>query len=60
MHTYLATELSPANLPPDSDESISVVQLPLATIPQLVQNGEIQDTKSIASLLLAMGVLGYT
>ena len=60
MHAYLATELSPANLPPDSDENIAVVQLPLATIPQLVQNGEIQDAKSIASLLLAMEVLGYT
>ena len=58
MHAYLATDLSPAILAPDADEIISVVRVPVARIPELVQNGEIQDAKSIVSLLLAMRLLG--
>ena len=54
MHIYLATDLSPASLPPDSDENISVVTVPFHSVPDLIQSGGIQDLKSIASLLLAM------
>jgi hypothetical protein len=57
MHAYLATDLSPAVLAPDDDEIISVVRLPLARVPELIQSGEIQDAKSVAALLLAMRVL---
>ena len=57
MHAYLATDLSPARLSPDEDENISVIRVPLARIPQMIQAGEIQDAKSIASLLLALRVL---
>ena len=54
MHIYLATDLSPSSLPPDSDENISVVTVPFQTVPDLIASGDIQDLKSIASLLLAM------
>jgi ADP-ribose pyrophosphatase len=54
MHLYLATDLSPASLPPDSDENISVVTVPLHRVPDLIESGDIQDIKSIAALLLAM------
>ena len=54
MHLYLATDLSPSSLPPDSDENISVVAVPIQTVSDLVASGEIRDLKSIASLLLAM------
>jgi hypothetical protein len=57
MHAYLATELSPAGLTPDDDENISVVKVPLARVPELIESGEIQDAKSIAALLLALRVL---
>ena len=53
MHIYLATDLSPAKLPPDTDEDISVVTVPFQSVPDLIESGEIQDLKSIASLLLA-------
>ena len=53
MHIYLATDLSPASLPPDSDENISVVTVPFHRVPDLIKSGDIQDLKSIASLLLA-------
>ena len=57
MHIYLATELSPATLPPDYDENISVVKVPFQRVPDLIESGEIQDLKSIASLLLARWTL---
>jgi ADP-ribose pyrophosphatase len=57
MHAYLATDLSPASLAADEDENIVVVPVPLARVPELIQSGEIQDAKSIASLLLALRVL---
>ncbi|PKB66991.1 MAG: hypothetical protein BZY81_05835 [SAR202 cluster bacterium Io17-Chloro-G4] len=54
MYAYLATDLSQSKLSADDDESISVVTVPLSTIPSLIQSGEIRDVKSIAALLLAM------
>ena len=57
MHAYLATDLTPASLPADDDEYISVERVPLDSIPGLIERGEIQDSKSIASLLLALRVL---
>ena len=54
MHAYLARELTPASLPADDDENISVELVPLDRIPGLIESGEIQDSKSIASLLMAL------
>ncbi len=54
MHAYLATELSPARLDADFDENITVIRVPLAQTLDLITSGEIQDGKSVASLLLAM------
>lgn len=54
MHAYLATELSPARLDADFDENITVIPVPLAQTIDLISSGEIQDGKSVASLLLAM------
>ena len=57
MHAYLATQLEPARLPADYDENIAVVPVPLDEVDGLMQSGEINDVKSIASLLLAQRVL---
>ena len=54
MHAYLATDLTPASLAADDDENISVVRVPLDSVLGLIESGEIQDAKSIASLLLAL------
>ncbi len=54
MHAYLATELSPARLDADFDENITVIRVPLVQTLDLISSGEIQDGKSVASLLLAM------
>lgn len=58
MHAYLATDLRPANLSADDDENISVERVPLESIFGLIEQGEIQDGKSIASLLLALRLIG--
>ncbi len=58
MHAYLATQLTPANLTADYDENITVVRVPLDQVLSLIESGEIQDAKSIASLLLALRLLG--
>ena len=57
MHSYLATGLSPSPLAADDDENISTLRVPLARVSQMVLSGEIQDAKSIASLLVAIRVL---
>lgn len=54
MHAYLATDLSPARLDPDDDEIIYVERVPLSQPPQLIARGKIQDSKSIAALLMVL------
>lgn len=58
MYSFLATDLAPAALDSDEDEFIEVVRVPLGDAPNLIAQGEIRDAKSVASLLLAMRVLG--
>ncbi len=58
MYAYLATGLTPAVLDSDEDEFIDVVPVRLSEIPDRIADGSIQDAKSVASLLLAMRVLG--
>ena len=58
MYAYLARDLEPSRLPADDDESITVVPVPLDQVFSMMESGEIQDAKSIASLLLALRLLG--
>ena len=58
MYAFLATGLTPAVLDSDEDEFIDVVPVPWSEIPDRISDGSIQDAKSVASLLLAMRVLG--
>lgn len=57
MHAYLATDLTPSSLQADDDEFISVVRVPLTDAMKLISEGQVQDAKSIAALLLALRVL---
>lgn len=57
MYAFLATDLRPANLESDDDEFIDVVRVPLADAADWIGRGEIQDAKSVASLLLAARVM---
>lgn len=53
MYIFLATSLKPDPLPGDEDEFISVEAVTMATIPELIAQGVLQDAKSLAALLLA-------
>ncbi len=54
MYTFLATGLYPSRLAPDEDEILNLVKIPLPEVMQMVQKGEIEDAKSLATILLAM------
>ena len=51
LYLYLATELTPSRLFAEDTEGISVVQVSLSQIPELIASGSICDAKSIAGLL---------
>ena len=57
MHAYLATGLRPSKLSGDDDENIQVVRVPFQDALAMIQSGEIQDGKTIASLLLAQPLI---
>jgi ADP-ribose pyrophosphatase len=58
MYAYLATELTAARLDQDYDEIVETRRVPLRETLELIERGEIRDAKSVASLLLAMRVVG--
>ncbi len=53
MHLFLASELTPTRLNPDSDENIELVRLTLKEACDLAEKGEIVDAKTIIGILLA-------
>lgn len=53
MAIYLAEGLSPSSLPRDADEEIEVRPMPLMDVVAMVQDGRIQDAKSIIGILKA-------
>ena len=58
MYAFLATDLRPSDLEQDYDEMVETIRVPLGETIALIERGEIQDAKSIASLLQAMRVVG--
>jgi ADP-ribose pyrophosphatase len=53
MQAFLATELYESILPTDEDEFIEKVAIPVAEVYRMVYAGQIQDGKTLATLLLA-------
>ncbi len=53
MHVFLATKLAAAPLKADEDEFLRVEAISVAEALHMAENGEIEDGKSLASLLLA-------
>ena len=54
MHAFLATELTLGEAQPEFDESIEVVPVPVHDVRTMLCEGELQDAKSIASLLMVL------
>lgn len=53
MVVFLAMDLRPAPLDQDEDEFITIVKIPLQEALRMAAEGEFQDAKTLASLLLA-------
>jgi ADP-ribose pyrophosphatase len=53
LHLFVATELTPSQLPQDEDEQILVTTVPIAQAVQWAVDGTLQDAKSIVGVLLA-------
>jgi len=54
MHGFLAKGLTRSSLPQDDDEDVELANTPMSEIPDLIRNGTITDSKSIAALLSAL------
>lgn len=52
IHAYLATDLQPGQAGGDEDEDIEALALPPDEVLRLVDAGELEDAKSLASLFL--------
>ena len=57
IHAYVARDLVPSQLEPDPDENIVIERYPLSRVAGLIREGEIQDGKTIAALLILTCVL---
>jgi ADP-ribose pyrophosphatase len=53
VHFFLAQELHPSPLAPDQDEDLALVRLSWAEIDAKIDDGTLEDTKSIAGVALA-------
>ncbi|MDA0769750.1 MAG: NUDIX hydrolase [Chloroflexi bacterium] len=53
LYAYMARDLVPSKLNADDDEAIEVIPTPMSSINKLIRLGEIQDSKTIAALLMA-------
>jgi ADP-ribose pyrophosphatase len=54
MFTFLATGLYNSPLNPDADEFLNVVKIPLKEVTQMIQSGEIEDGKTLATFFYAL------
>lgn len=57
IHLFLAEELTPGTTTHDHDEFIETVPLPLSEALRMVREGEIEDAKTLCTLLFAAGFL---
>lgn len=57
MFCFLATELFQAPLSPDADEFINIKKIHLGQVNELINNGVLDDSKTLAVLMLAQKYL---
>lgn len=53
LYAYYATDLYPSPLPPDEDERIKIESIPYKNVMNMIDEGQIIDGKTLASLFLA-------
>jgi len=57
MHIYLATDLSPSELPGDEDEFLRVERIHITRVLDMAWENKFQDGKTLAALILALPYL---
>jgi ADP-ribose pyrophosphatase len=57
LHAYLATGLESAPLPGDDDEFIQVEVIPIEKVFRMAENGQFNDGKTLATLMLARSII---
>ena len=57
IHAYLATGLTKTTAHTDSDERVELVSIPMFELVSKILSGELQDAKTIASVLVAQNLL---
>ena len=57
MYTFLATGLYSSPLHPDADEFLNVVKVPQQEAMQMIQKGQIEDSKTLAIFMQALPYL---
>ncbi|MEP7271336.1 MAG: NUDIX hydrolase, partial [Acidobacteriota bacterium] len=57
LHVYLATELTPSSQSLDPDEIVEIVYLPVREAIDLARTGQIEDSKTIITLLLVADLI---
>lgn len=57
IYLYLATNLTPGETEFDDNESIEIIEYELADLKKMVLNGEIEDAKTIAAILLVENLI---
>ncbi len=58
MWLFLATNLTPTKQKLDADEIIEIVRIPFAQALEMINDGEIEDAKTIVGLMLAASRVG--
>lgn len=59
MHVFLATDLKETAQNLDADEFLSIEKFSFAQLFEMIKNGEIEDAKTIAGVILAGAKLGF-
>jgi ADP-ribose pyrophosphatase len=55
LHLFLATDLTESPLAPDPDEFVEVVRIPVPELQAMIARGDVQDSKTIAGVAMALG-----
>ena len=56
LHLFLANDLTESPLAPDPDEFVEVVRIPVAKLQTMIAWGDVQDSKTIAGVAMALGL----
>jgi ADP-ribose pyrophosphatase len=60
MHVFLATELTETKQNLEDDEILTIERLAFPTLLEMIRNGDIEDAKTIAGVMIAAPRFSYS